>query len=450
MKMNRLLRPLPLLLLLPPLAAKPPADVQARLDAYAKDKPGGIAVAWVDADGPAYFSAGKFSATDARPITPDTQFEIGSVTKAFTALLLAESERAGKVSRHDPAADYLLPAGDPDRAKLGGITLLALTTHTSGLPRLPADFRAKDRANPYAALTRAELVASLRHDGPAAKPGGGAAYSNFGVAVLGEALGAAWGTSYAAALRRHVLAPLGLEHTTVGLPGSQPAGELAPGHAGGVAAANWEFDAYAPVGSLRSSARDLAKLLQAALAGEDGPLHAAWVETTQPQRPAPLEGGAVGLGWFVRGEAARPVVWHNGQTGGYHSLVAFTRAGGGAGVAVLANQAESIDAVGFTLLTPPPAPFRGPGLAGRYPLTPTFALSVTGEAGAWWVQGTGQARLALREVAPDRFALVGVKAELTFEREADQGVVALVLHQGGRDQRGMRGALPAAKQSNAP
>ena len=77
----------------------------------------------------------KFSTDDPRPITPDTQFELGSVTKVFTALLLAESERLGKVSRNDPAAKFLLSSDDPAQASLAKITLLSLTTHTSGLPR---------------------------------------------------------------------------------------------------------------------------------------------------------------------------------------------------------------------------------------------------------------------------------------------------------------------------
>src|SRR2546423_410906 len=97
---------------LPLGSAKPPPDIQARLDAWTKGEPGGIAVAWLDADGAAFHQSGQFAADDPRHITPDTQFELGSVTKVFTALLLAESERLGQVSRNDAAAKYLLPAAD--------------------------------------------------------------------------------------------------------------------------------------------------------------------------------------------------------------------------------------------------------------------------------------------------------------------------------------------------
>ncbi len=79
--------------------ALPPADLQQRLDEWIKGQPGGVAVAWVDGEGTAFFQAGRFDREDSPPITPDTQFEIGSITKVFTALLLAESERLGKVSQ---------------------------------------------------------------------------------------------------------------------------------------------------------------------------------------------------------------------------------------------------------------------------------------------------------------------------------------------------------------
>lgn len=442
---------IPALLMTPFAHAKPPVDVQARLDAFAQGKPGGVAVAWVDADGAAFFSAGKFSADDARAITPDTQFEIGSVTKVFTALLLAESERLGKVSRNDPAAKFLLPAGDPDQAALAKITLLSLTTHSSGLPRLPANIGANPDGNPdpYATYDRAALVAGLRLHGPAAPVGRSVAYSNFGVSVLGEALGAAWGTTYAAALETHVLVPLGLKHTTLAMPGSALPEGLAPGHSGeGKRVGNWTFLACAPCGALRSSARDLAIFLQAARGGAEAPLHAAFAATTTAQRPVEDMGGRIGLGWFLEGDAARPVTWHNGGTGGYRSFVGFIPGATGAGVAVLTNHQVGVDEIGRALLGVKPSKPVSAAVKdaatylGRYVLTPAFAIDITTVRGALFAQVTGQGRLGLRETAPDRFALVGVPAEISFERDAASKVVALVLHQNGADQRAPRGELP--------
>lgn len=429
--------------------AAPPADTQARLDALAQGKSGGVAVAWVDSEGVVFFSAGTFSADDPRPIGPDTVFEIGSMTKGFTALLLAESERAGKVSRHDPVAKHLLPPEDPAQAALAKITLRSLTTHTSGLPRLPFNLGPNPDGNPdpYANYDRPALLAALREHGPVAPVGKTVAYSNFGVALLGEALASAWGTSYADALQTRVLTPLGLKHTTLALAATPAPAELAPGHAAGSKTGNWTFRSFAPAGALRSSARDLALFLQAAIGGAGSPLHLAFAETTQAQRPVEDMGGEIGLGWFLTSGGERPVAWHNGATAGYRSFGGFSRAGR-KGVVVLTNCGANVDALGFALLgvTPPrPASMVVKDAAaylGRYPLSPAFALDITEQRGALFAQATGQPRLPLRPTASDRFATVGVAAEISFERDSAGKIIALTLHQNGRDQRAPRHNLP--------
>lgn len=429
-----------------PASARPPAELQARLDKWLAGQPGGVAVAWVDADGPAFFQAGRFDGEASPAITPDTQFEIGSITKVFTALLLAESERQGKVKRDDPAAKYLLPAGDPAQAALAKITLLSLTTHTSGLPRLSSNMGPNPDASsdPYARYNRAMLVDALRKDGAVAPAGRSVAYSNFGAAVLGEAIGAAWGVPYADALRAHVLEPLGMKVTTVGLAGWPPPADFPPGHAGGKPVPNWTFQAYAPAGALRSSARDMARFLAACLGQGDKPLRAAIEATVQPQHRTVEIGGQVGLGWFITEEG---VVWHNGATAGSHAFVAFNPKAG-AGIVILANVQLASEGLGFELLgarAPQPKVERVPGAAdyvGRYPLTPAFAIDVTDGNGRLIIQATGQPAFPLNTVAVDRFGVVGVPAEISFERDAGGKVVALVLHQNGRDQRGERGELP--------
>ncbi len=447
MKITALL--LAIILMIPPVAAKPPSDLQSRLDAWIKDQPGGAAVAWVDADGVAFFQAGQFDGQDPRPITPDTQFELGSVTKVFTALLLAESERLGKVSRNDSAAKYLLPPDDPAQAALAKITLLSLTTHTSGLPRLPANIGANPDANsdPYAAYDRSMLVEALRTDGRVAPTGSAMAYSNFGVAMLGEALAAAWGTPYADALRVHVLTPLGMKATTIGLAGSPPPADLAPGHAGGKRVPNWTFQAFAPAGALRSSARDMAIFLTACLSKDSHPMRAAIDATLQPQHTADDVGGHIGLGWLLTDGAEHPVIWHNGATAGSHAFVAFSPKTG-AGIAILANVQQGSEALGFGLLgANPPQPKvevakDAASYIGRYPLSAAFAIDISEVNGALRGQATGQPSFGLRAIAPDRFAIVGVPAEISFERSADGKVAALVLHQNGLDQRAPRGELP--------
>jgi CubicO group peptidase (beta-lactamase class C family) len=246
-------------------------------------------------------------------------------------------------------------------------------------------------------------------------------------------------------LRAHVLEPLGLAHTTVALADAQPAGELAPGHARGARVPNWDHDAYAPMGGLLSSTRELAKFLQAALGGDAAPLAAAFAATTQPQHPAKTEGGSIGLGWFVTPDAKRPVFWHNGQSGGYHSFVGFTRAeGAAAGVVVLTNHAEAIEAIGRGLLRRYPEEIALPAerlaeYAGNYPLAPGLTLALTLEDGVVFLQGTKQPKHRAFASAPDEFFFKTVDASVTFTRDAGGKVTGLVLHQNGRDTPAPRG-----------
>ncbi len=410
--------------------AKPPADLQKKLDDFVAGGPGGVAVAWVDADGTAFFTSGTMSAADPRAITPDTQFEIGSVTKVFTSLLLAESERLGKVSRNDPAAKYLLPAGDPAQADLAGITLLSLATHTSGLPHLPANFATANAPSPYAAYDNSKLVAALRVEGPKAPVDHMALYSNFGTAVLGEALAAAWDTSYTDALRTHVLEPLGLKATNVGVTGSPPPADLAPGHSAGRIVPNWTHRAFASAGGLRSSARYMALFLAACLGQGDRPLSSAFAATLKPQYAYDDTGGHIGLAWLLTDDDANPIAWHNGATAGSHAFVAFNRKTG-TGVVILSNFQQPSEALGFGLLgtgMPGPKTEVIPNAAdypGLYPLSRTFALMVTNTEGVLQCQATGQRSLVTRRIAPDRFAVIGVPAEISFERDTAGKVTSL-------------------------
>jgi CubicO group peptidase (beta-lactamase class C family) len=147
---------------------------------------------------------------------PETSFQIGSVTKVFTALLLADMAERGEVHLSDPAAGYL-----PGPAQPGLVALADLATHTSGLPRLPRDllFSALlHPADPYARYPVARLVRAARRALRAGSPGSPYAYSNFGFGLLGYLLGQAAGTPYESLVTTRICVPLGLSSTTVAVP----------------------------------------------------------------------------------------------------------------------------------------------------------------------------------------------------------------------------------------
>ena len=415
--------------------------LEGSLRRWLADQPGGVAAAFVDAEGVTFATAGKFSSTDSSAITRDTQFEIGSVTKVFTALLLADAVAAQKMRLEDAVGKPFAPSK---------VTLLQLATHTSGLPRMPADLPAGDPLNPYAVADEKMLVKSFAGAASSAAPSDAASYSNFGFAVLGQAVAAGWGKPYAAALRERVLAPLGL-NDTVAAWREADAKRLAPPHNEQGPASNWDMSAFAPAGALVSTTRDLAKFLQACLGFEKTPLAAVLADAARPRvadNSAPTQ---TGLAWIVEQRGASTIVWHNGGTGGYRSFIGYD-ATGRVGVALLTNHTTSLDALGMALLEGRELQARRASEAsgnakaylGNYPLAPSFVIAVTAEGEALFLQATGQPRLKLRALAADRFATLGVDAEVSFERDASGQVAALVLHQGGIDQRAPRLAVGAA------
>jgi serine-type D-Ala-D-Ala carboxypeptidase/endopeptidase len=122
----------------------------------------GIVVGVIDSTGRRTVSYGKFDADDKRAVDADTIFEIGSVTKVFTSLLLADMVQRSEVALTDPVAKYL-PSGVKMPERNGRqITLEDLATHTSGLPRLPSNLHPKDSANPYADYSVEQLYGYLR------------------------------------------------------------------------------------------------------------------------------------------------------------------------------------------------------------------------------------------------------------------------------------------------
>lgn len=209
-----------------------------------------------------------------------------------------------------------------------------------------------------------------------------------------------------------------MKATTVGLAGSLVPAGLAPGHVGGRRVPNRTFQACAPAGALRSSTRDMARLLAACLAGEKAPLHAAITMTMQRQHANEEMGGGVGLGWMLTETAERPVVWHNGATAGSHAFYGFSPTTG-AGILILANVQKGAEALGFALLGAKPAvPVRAAlknaaDFVGRYPLVPGLLIDVTETS--------------------DEFFLKVVEARVRFTRDAAGRVDGLVLRQGGRD-----------------
>ena len=390
--------------------------------------------------------AGFGKLADGRAPDGDTVFEIGSVTKTFTALLLAREVEAKTVSLDTPVAtllpDFKIPShhGKP-------ITLGLLAEQFSGLPRLPGNLQPADLGNPYADYGRDRLKAFLAGYMLPRDPGAAYEYSNLGFGLLGEALAQHAKLSYSELLQREVLAPLGMQSSGAELTSAMRA-RLAPGHdeEGGVAR-HWHWDVLAGAGTLLSTGDDMSRYLQANMGLLKTPLAAAMRLAHEPRRD--IGGGdRIGLAWMTHHTAQGDVIWHNGETGGYSSFIGFT-SDGRRGVAILTNATGAPQDLGFAALLPSAplpvvrkaitmSPAQLDAYVGQYTLAPGVALNVFRRAGQLFAQATGQGAFPLFASAPDAFFARIAPITIDFERAADGKVGALTLHQNGHDSHAPR------------
>lgn len=385
------------------------------------------------------------------PLDGNAVFEIGSITKAFTASVLASMVARGEVRLDDPVARYLPPSVKVPTRGGKEITLAHLATHTSALPRLP-DMQPSDPANPYADYTVEQMYQFLSGYTLPRDIGAQYEYSNLGMGLLGHALARRARKSYEELLIERVLVPLTMSDTRI-MPTPGMGTRFVVGHdEGGKAVPRWDLATLAGAGALRSTANDMLKFLAANLDSTGGPLHRAMAVTHAPRHQIEPPNLSIGLGWHILNVAGKPIVCHDGGTGGFRSFLGFdeTRR---IGVIVLANSAEDVGDIGLHLIEPrsPLAPARPPPKArkeialasarldsyvGVYQLAPDFQITVTRDGGALFGQATGQPRFRLYAESETEFFLKEVDAQITFLRDPRGKATELVLHQEGRDMPG--------------
>jgi D-alanyl-D-alanine-carboxypeptidase/D-alanyl-D-alanine-endopeptidase len=270
---------------------------------------------------------------------PDSIFEIGSISKTFTALMLARMVAQGEVKFDEPVRE-LLPDGAVPKPTGAEITLLDLATQHSGLPRMPDNFHPADPRNPYADYRPADLYRFLASHGVARPAAPEFLYSNLGFGLLGQALVNRAGKSYAALLQQEVAGPLGLKDTLVSLSPEQQARFIQGHDAKHRPAHAWDLDALAGAGAVRSTAADMLTYLEAQLHPDKVPELAAAISQTHVLRADSMPGMRIGLAWLYVEKAG--FYWHNGGTGGFSSYAFFDPKNDCAGV-VLFNTTLSAE-----------------------------------------------------------------------------------------------------------
>jgi serine-type D-Ala-D-Ala carboxypeptidase/endopeptidase len=308
----------------------------------------GIVIGVITPEGRKVFARGPSSTTGGRDVDGSTLFEIASLTKVFTTLLLSDMVQRGEVALDDPIAKFL-PAGMklPER---GGrsITLKDLATHTSGLPRLPTNFAPRDPSNPYADYTVEQLYQFLSTYELTRDIGAEYHYSNLGMGLLGQVLARRADTDYESLVVARIARPLGLDATRITLSPPLKA-RLASGHNEQLEPVPlWEDATLAGAGSLFSSVDDLLAFLAASFEDET-PIAADTAAALAARRPTGYPGLDIGLGWHISHRHGEELVWHNGGTAGFASYMAYVPEAR-VGIVVLANSGHGVDDLALGLI----------------------------------------------------------------------------------------------------
>ena len=383
-------------------------------------------------------SYGSCDGTSGRLVDEKSIFEIGSITKLFTALLLADMASRGEVRLDEPVAE-LLPAGTHVPSRNGrDITLRDLASHHSGLPRIPTNLKPNDPADPYAHYTVDHLYAFLASHELVRTPGDTFEYSNLGVGLLGHALVLRAGAGDYESLVRHcILGPLGMNDTVVAMP-SRLLDRVAVPHDSNLDPVPlWDLGILAGAGALRSSASDLLVFLDA-LCDAESPIAPMVGLLVTPRAQGGTELGPPHPDGGI-------AISHAGGTGGTRTFARcipdWKR-----GVVVLSN--AGIDAVvdlGLHVLDTrfPQHWYRREvavdprtlaRLVGRYRLSPSAEFDVTTSADRLYVRLSDQDAFRVFPLSEWNFFYKVVNAQLTFEPGDDGCAARLVLHQNASDR----------------
>ncbi len=422
--------------------------LQERIDKNKKSV--GIVVGVIDKNGRQVVGYGKLSKENPQAPDGSTVYEIGSITKVFTSILLQDMVERGEVHLDDAVTKYLPPSVTVPVKDGKEITLRHLATHTSGLPRMPNNFAPQNNDNPYVDYTVTQMYRFLSNYPLPRAIGETYEYSNLGAGLLGHILALKSGTDYETLVTKQVCAPLKMHDTRIKLSAAMHS-RLAQGHNEVLhPVSNWDIPTLAGAGALRSTVDDLLLFAAANLGFAPSALSPVLAKTHLTQHNAGRPEMEIGLGWHINKKHGSEIIWHNGGTGGYRSFLGFDQ-NQGRGVVVLSNSTNDIDDIGRHLLNPKfelaklePTQERTAikvdpkiytAYIGHYELTPSFVIAITTENERLFAQATGQPRFEIFPEAETKFFLAVVDAQITFVKNAKGETTDLILHQGGIDQK---------------
>jgi len=281
-------------------------------------------------------------------------FEIGSITKTFTAIIVQNLIRQGKLKLSSPLNDFLPETSRLSPVNKKEILVRHLLSHTSGLPRMPANHlqTIKDFRQPYKNYSMDHLMTFLSTFKPEKEPGSAYLYSNLGYALLGLIIEKVTGESYERALQRTVFKRLNMNRSFITGTEELKSG-IVQGYMWGQAVPPWHFGIVQAAGAIKSDIRDMLIYLDANMnAGPENSFSDLY-QSHQPLFHDEATKMDVGRGWHIVyfGEEGNKdqMVWHNGGTGGFRSFMGFVKSSK-TGIVVLSNSNLSVDPLGIRIM----------------------------------------------------------------------------------------------------
>ena len=276
-----------------------------------------------------------------------TLYEIGSITKTFTGILLANALNANKLSLDDDIRKFL-PKGYENLEFEGKPILIKhLSNQTSGLPRLPENLENQvkfDDYNPYKNYISKMMFDFLKQVKLTRIPGSVYEYSNYAVALLGQILEIVTNKKLEVQLNEIITSKFNMPNTKFDLDETEKSNEAFGYDATGNQTSFWDFDAIKSAGGLKSSLSDMMNYLQVNIQENNPDVLLSHQQTTTITSPN------VALNWHInKTKDNKTIIWHNGGTGGFTSICGFVKEQK-IGVIVLNNSTTSVDNLAMQLL----------------------------------------------------------------------------------------------------
>jgi serine-type D-Ala-D-Ala carboxypeptidase/endopeptidase len=433
-------------------------EIQALVDNRVETakKAVGMVVGTIDAAGSHIYSGGATIPHGAQKPDAQTLFEIASLTKVFTSLLLADMIERNEVKADDPVAKYLPPGAVVPSRNGKQITLLNLSMQNSGLPLDPDNLDSPTGL--YDAYDERKLLSFLGTYKLTRDPGEKFEDSNVGVGLLGFVLARRANLSYEELLRQRIFRPLHMNASTISLSEDQKQ-HLAKGSLGAqTVIANWDKSAVAGTGGIRSTAEDMLKFLAANMGLVDTPLKTAMQRMRSVRASGTNEAHQdIAMTWFVWNEFPPDIYMVAGATIEQRSFAGMDIANKKAVVILCTSNFWIQDVIGRHLLRasyPAPmlekmedgTPFDAKIVSeyqGTYDLQvgPKLPITFTARDGRLFAQFAGQPESEFFQSKKDEIFSKDVDAQAIFTRDFEGKVTGVVFHQNGQYALG-----PRAKQ----